>query len=162
METLQPKVCPRGSCEHLHPGNDLQRRVCNPWREICQALLSSSRKDRNQGQLCQRRSSSGPPHLPGPCLRPMTQHTPPEAAQGGPPSPRAPRTSSRSVRALGLSRYFSRARQAEMRSGLSSILRGRGGLSQPPGFPLLSTSGWGTQTEPRSPPRTHPILPGPT
>lgn len=35
-------------------------------------------------------------------------------------------TSSRSVRALGLSRYFSRARQAEMRSGLSSILSGRG------------------------------------
>lgn len=32
------------------------------------------------------------------------------------------RTSSRSVRALGFSRYFSRARQAEMRSGLSSIL----------------------------------------
>lgn len=31
-------------------------------------------------------------------------------------------TSSRSVRALGFSRYFSRARQAEMRSGLSSIL----------------------------------------
>lgn len=42
----------------------------------------------------------------------------------GPPGPGPHRTSSRSVRAFELSRYFSRARQAEMRSGLSSILPG--------------------------------------
>lgn len=40
------------------------------------------------------------------------------------PGPGPRHTSSRSVRALGFSRYFSRARQAEMRSGLSSILPG--------------------------------------
>lgn len=44
--------------------------------------------------------------------------------EGGDPGPGPHRTSSRSVRALGLSRYFSRARQAEMRSGLNSILPG--------------------------------------
>lgn len=75
----------------------------------------------------------------------------PRAAGVGSGQGRPLHTSSRSVRALALSRYFSRAKQAETRSGLSSILpRGTHGvelvltqLTRPP-FPtaLLQRGGW--------------------
>lgn len=133
-----------------------------------------------------------PPCFPGPSPRLMTQgHTPPSSwgpskeAQGDTTDKEKPRctgwgrkafpsgpgphhTSSRSVRALGLSRYFSRARQAEMRSGLSSILSGRGervylgnthlGFLGLPYFPHLS----GVLREGLDALRhgTHPALPG--
>ena len=76
------------------------------------------------------------------------------------------RTSSRSVRALGFSRYFSRARQAEMRSGLSSILpradEGEfilGALALASWVPPCPTGVLteGLNTLPRGP---HPVLPG--
>lgn len=108
-----------------------------------QPLPSCTRRKRNQGQVCGRGSSLALSHPPGTCPRHMTQDPSPRSQLGSPGSPRGRqrktrwlgwkgslpssgsgphRTSSRSVRALGLSRYFSRARQAEMRSGLSSIL----------------------------------------